>query len=680
NLLLPSGTCREAQRSAPARLKSVGRFFRRRLLTLHQLDVEAERLQLANEHVERFGNARFDARLALDDGLVNLGAAINVVGLCREEFLQDVRGAIGFEGPDFHFAEALAAELRLAAEGLLRNQRIGADGTRVNLVVNEVRQLEHVDETDGDRLIELVAGHAVEEIDLAGVRESRDFQQVADFGFARAVEHGRGEGNSVAEAFGVVEQLLIGHLGERLPDGRVAENFAEPAAERFGFDFLAEQAFETVAKFLGSPAEVRFENLADVHTGRNAEGVEHDFHGRAVGKVRHVFLRHDAGDDALVTVAAGHFVADGELALHGDINLGQLDDPRRQLVALLELFLALLGDLAEHVDLPGGHLLDLFDLFDQERILFVELQTFEVARGDLFDEVAGKFGALDQQTLVGLFVVQVGLQYLAAQQIAEALEALIGEDADFVGEVLFQLEDLRGFDGLVTFVLFATLAGEDLDVNDGAFDARRAIERSVANIAGLFAEDGAEKLLLRREGGFALGRDLADEDVAGLDHGADADDAAFVEVAQERFADVGDIARNFLGAELGVARFDFVLLDMDGGVVIVLDELFADEDGVFKVVAAPGHKGDKHVTAEAEFAAVSARPVGEDLSGPDAITHANERLLVDASILVGALELGKRVDVRAHFAAEDAGVVAFDADDDAFRIDLINDAIALAED
>src|SRR5208283_4111629 len=272
------------------------------------------------------------------------------------------------------------------------------------------------------------------------------------------------------------------------------------------------------------------------------------------------------------------------------------------------------------------------------------------------------------------FVVQVGLQNLAAQQIAEALEALIGEDADFVGEVLFKFEDLRGFDGLVALVLLATLAGEDLDVHDGAFDAGRAIEGSVANIAGLFAEDSAKKLLFRREGGFSLGRDFANEDVARLDDGADADDAAFVEVAEERFADVGDVARNFFGAELGVAGFDFVLLDVDGGVVIVLNELFADEDGVLKVVAAPGQEGDKNVAAQAEFAAVGARAVGEDLRGPDAITHANE------SVLVGALEFGERVDVSAHFPAEHTGVVAFDADDDALGIDLIDDAVALAED
>src|SRR5208283_4840288 len=112
----------------------------------------------------------------------------------------------------------------------------------------------------------------------------------------------------------------------------------------------------------------------------------------------------------------------------------------------------------------------------------------------------------------------------------------------------------------------------------------------------------------------------------------------------------------------------------------VLDQLFADEDGIFKVVAAPGQEANKHVAAKAKFSAVGARAVSKNLCGLDAITHANERFLVDAGVLVGALELGERVDVSAHFAAEHARVVAFNADDDAFRVHLIDDAVAFAED
>ena len=95
----------------------------------------------------------------------------------------------------------------------------------------------------------------------------------------------------------------------------------------------------------------------------------------------------------------------------------------------------------------------------------------------------------------------------------ETLETLVGENTDLVGEVLLELLDLLGFDLLGALVLLLTLAGEDADVDDGAFDARRAGERSVANVAGLFAEDGAEQLLFRGELGFALRRHLADEDV-----------------------------------------------------------------------------------------------------------------------------------------------------------------------
>src|SRR6266705_467904 len=540
-------------------------------------------------------------------------------------------------------------------------------------------QLQHVDVADGDRLVELVAAHTVEEVDLAGVRQTRDFQQVADFRFARAVENRRGEGNAFAEAFSILEQLFVTELRQSLPDRGVREYFTEPAAHGFGADFFAEQALEAVPEFLGGPAEVCLENLSDVHARRNAERIQNDLDRSAVRHVGHVFLRHDAGDDALVAVASGHLVADGELALHGDVDLDQLDDARGKLVALLELVLALLGDLAKHVDLTRGHLLDFFDLLDEQRILFVELQALEVARGDLFDDFARQLDALGQQALVGLLVVEVGLEHLAAKKIREALEALIREDANFVGQILLQLEDLRGFDGLVALVLFSALAGEDLNVHDGALDARRAVERSVANIAGLFAEDSAEQLFFRGERGLALGRNLADKDVARLHDRADADDSAFVKVAKEGLADVGDIASNFLGAKLGVARFDFVLLDVDRGVVVVLDQLFADKDGVFEVVAAPRHESHEDVAAESKFAALCARAIGKNLALLHAVADANQRLLADASVLVRTLELDELIDVRADFPAEHAGVIGFHAHDDAFGVNLIDDAFALAE-
>ena len=60
-----------------------------------------------------------------------------------------------------------------------------------------------------------------------------------------------------------------------------------------------------------------------------------------------------------------------------------------------------------------------------------------------------------------------------------------------------------------------------------------------------------------------------------LDLGADADDARLVEIAQSVLADVGNIARDLFRPELGVAGFDLELLDVDRGVVVLADQLFA---------------------------------------------------------------------------------------------------------
>src|SRR5882724_12291700 len=106
---------------------------------------------------------------------------------------------------------------------------------------------------------------------------------MADFRFARAVKYRRCKGNTRAEAFGDFQQLIVVKLRERLPDCGVREDFTEPAPDRFCTRFLVEKAREAVAKLLGSPAKVRLENLADVHTRRNAKRIQNDFNRSAIG-------------------------------------------------------------------------------------------------------------------------------------------------------------------------------------------------------------------------------------------------------------------------------------------------------------------------------------------------------------------------------------------------------------
>ena len=157
---------------------------------------------------------------------------------------------------------------------------------------------------------------------------------------------------------------------------------------------------------LGSPAEMVLEQLTDVHTGRNAEGVEHNVDRGAVGEVGHVLHRKHAGDDALVAVAAG------------------------KLVALLDL------TLLSHED------------------------------ADKLVHAGGK--------------------------------------------------------------LVACRAAEAVDANHAAAGAMGHLKRRVAHLAGLLAEDGAQKALFSGELGLALRGDLAHEHVAREHLGADADDAVSI--------------------------------------------------------------------------------------------------------------------------------------------------------
>src|SRR6266852_1024867 len=484
---------------------------------LDQLHIQTERLQLPDQHVERLRHARLHGRFALDDGLVNLGAAVYVVGLRGQQLLQNERRAVRFERPDFHFPEALPAELGFSTQGLLRNQRVRPDRARVDLVVHQVRQLQHVDVADGDGLFELVAGHAVVQGRFARFRQARLPQQSFDLALTRTVKHRRSHEHALGQGWSHCHQLLIAEVGNGVRQCRVFEQRLEFATDGFLFRVLGQHLGDLLAQLMSGPSQVGFENLPNVHSGRNAQRVEHDLHGRAIFEVRHVLVGQDAGNHAFIAVTAGHLVAHAQLALHGDINLHQLDHARWQFVALGQLVLLLVDDLLQHVDLTRGHLLDLVDLLIHPRVLVRILDAFQVASGNALDGVAIEYRVLGQQALVGALVVQIGLDFLAAQNVFQALQALVRQNPDFIRKVLFQFRNLCRFDRLGALVFLLSLAGEDFDVYDHAFDSRRTVERSVAHIARLFAEDGAQQLFFRRELGLALGRDFADQNVSLLD-------------------------------------------------------------------------------------------------------------------------------------------------------------------
>src|SRR5213078_2253624 len=134
------------------------------------------------------------------------------------------------------------------------------------------------------------------------------------------------------------------------------------------------------------------------------------------------------------------------------------------------------------------------------------------------------------------------------------------------------------------------------------------LERGVADLARLLLEDRADQLVLGRQLGLALRRHLADEEVAGANLGADADDAALVEVLERLLRAVRDVARDLLVAELRRAGVDLVLVDVDRREDVVLDEALREDDRVLEVEALPGHERDQEVLPEGELAVARRAP------------------------------------------------------------------------
>src|SRR5690606_14944609 len=161
-----------------------------------------------------------------------------------------------------------------------------------------------------------------------------------------------------------------------------------------------------------------------------------------------------------------------------------------------------------------------------------------------------------------------------------------------------------------------------------------------------------------------LGRDLTDEDVTVDDLGTDADDAAFVEVGEDFLADVGDLAGDLLGAQLGLARVDLVFLDVDRGEDVLFDQALGQHDGVLVVVALPGHVRHEEVLAERHLTGLGGRSVGEHLAFLDPLAFFDDGALVEAGALVGAAELVDPVGLAGAVVGQDGDVVGGDVLDD----------------
>ena len=191
------------------------------------------------------------------------------------------------------------------------------------------------------------------------------FEQVLDLRLVRTVEHRRGGRNTGAQVSGHFDDLIVAERIQVFTLTTGVVDLFQIVADLADLPLFVEHLADALAHTLGRKTKVGLENLSDVHPRRDTERIENDIDRTTPIVERHVFDRHDLGNDALVSVTAGHLVTGLNPTLDGNVDLDHFQDAGRQVVPssqlalfLLELFpesLTLSLDLlCNRLDLPSG--------------------------------------------------------------------------------------------------------------------------------------------------------------------------------------------------------------------------------------------------------------------------------------------------------------------------------------
>ena len=169
----------------------------------------------------------------------------------------------------------------------------------------------------------------------------------------------------------------------------------------------------------------------------------------------------------------------------------------------------------------------------------------------------------------------------------------------------------------------------------------RDLEGSIADLSGFLAEDRAKQFLLCCQFSLSLRSYLADKDITCADFRADADDSHLIQVFKSFLAYAGNVSCYLFSTELGISGFTVILLDVNRGVYIISYETLAQKNSILVVVTFPGHEADQRVLAQRKLAIAGGRTVCDDLAFSYSLAGKDDRLLVVAVALVGALKLGE---------------------------------------
>ena len=146
--------------------------------------------------------------------------------------------------------------------------------------------------------------------------------------------------------------------------------------------------------------------------------------------------------------------------------------------------------------------------------------------------------------------------------------------------------------------------------------------------------------------GFAFGRNFPNQDISWFHFRSHPNHTIVVKVAKSFLSGIWDITGDFLRSQFGVPGSDLEVLDMDGRVDVIFNHPFVNQDGIFEIIAIPGHERDQHVSTQGKFAGIGARPISQHLPNLYLVAFFHNGLLVEASACVRTKIFSERVVVN----------------------------------
>lgn len=516
------------------------------------------------------------------DVFIYFGMIVYVIRFNGEYFLQGVGGVVSFQCLYFYFFEVLIIELCFIIQWLLSNQVVRIGRMCMYFVINQVVQFQYVYVIDGYWMFELFICMVIEQGDLIGGWQVVQFQQFFDFCFFCIVKYWCGNWYIFVQVFCQMQYFIIveGVQVDFLMNvGVQIVGMLDEFVQFCDFLLLFQYGVNFVVNIFCSYIQVGFQNLIDVYMRWYVQWVQYDVYWCVVFIVRYVFDWVDFRDNIFVIVMICYFIIWLDMVFNGQIDFYDFQYVWCQIVVL------------------GDFMVFCFKFF------FEFVFQFVILFSQLFQLILFFFvGQIEfQLVVVWQFVEFFSFNVVGYQYCMDMVKQVCFEDLQFFRQVFFCLFELYFFDFQSMFVFFYVIVSKDLNVDNCIGDIVRYVQRRVFNVRCFFIEDCMQQFFFWCQLGFIFWCYFIDQNVVVSYFCVDVNDIGFIQFGECCFIYVWDISGDFFWFQFGVMGYVCQFLNVDGGEMVFLDNMFGYEDGVFEVVVVLWYECYVYVLIECQF-------------------------------------------------------------------------------